>query len=83
MQTTLRIDDAIYREAKAEAARLGITLTHFIEEALRRHIARRDAIEAEQQEKIAERDRLMESLLQATAHFRIGPKPTRDEMNER
>jgi len=34
MQTTLRIDDAIYREAKSEAAREGITLTHFIEEAL-------------------------------------------------
>jgi hypothetical protein len=35
MQTTLRIDDTIYRQAKAEAARQGITLTKFIEEALR------------------------------------------------
>ncbi len=35
MQTTLRIDDTIYRQAKAEAAREGITLTKFIEEALR------------------------------------------------
>ncbi len=35
MQTTLRIDDSIYRQAKAEAAREGITLTKFIEEALR------------------------------------------------
>ena len=35
MQTTLRIDDRLYREAKAEAARQGITLTRFIEEALR------------------------------------------------
>jgi hypothetical protein len=34
MQTTLRIDDTIYREAKAEAAREGMTLTRFIEEAL-------------------------------------------------
>jgi hypothetical protein len=34
MQTTLRIDDTIYRQAKAEAAREGITLTKFIEEAL-------------------------------------------------
>jgi hypothetical protein len=34
MQTTLRIDDTIYRRAKAEAAREGITLTKFIEEAL-------------------------------------------------
>lgn len=35
MQTTLRIDDQLYREAKAEAAREGITLTHFLENALR------------------------------------------------
>ena len=35
MQTTLRIDDALYREAKAEAARSGVTLTRFLEEGLR------------------------------------------------
>jgi len=34
MQTTLRIDDAVFREAKAEAAREGMTLTRFLEEAL-------------------------------------------------
>lgn len=34
MQTTLRINDAIYREAKSEAAREGMTLTRFLEEAL-------------------------------------------------
>lgn len=34
MQTTLRIDDALYREAKAEAARSGVSLTRFIEEGL-------------------------------------------------
>ena len=35
MQTTLRIDDAIYREAKGEAAREGISLTRLVEGALR------------------------------------------------
>jgi len=35
MQTTLRIDDQLYREAKAEAARAGVTITGFIEDALR------------------------------------------------
>lgn len=35
MQTTLRIDDRIYREAKAEAAREGMTMTRFLEEGLR------------------------------------------------
>lgn len=34
MQTTLRIDDDIYRRAKSLAAQEGITLTKFIEEAL-------------------------------------------------
>jgi len=34
MQTTLRIDNQLYREAKAEAAREGITLTRFLEAAL-------------------------------------------------
>jgi len=35
MQTTLRINDALYREAKAEAAREGTTLTRFLEEGIR------------------------------------------------
>jgi hypothetical protein len=35
MQTTLRVDDALYREAKAKAASLGISLTQFLEEAIR------------------------------------------------
>jgi len=39
MQTTLRIDDMIYRQAKVAAASEGITLTKFIEEALRARLA--------------------------------------------
>lgn len=35
MQTTLRIDNALYRAAKAAAALEGQTLTSFIESALR------------------------------------------------
>jgi hypothetical protein len=83
MQTTLRVDDATYREAKAEAARLGLTLTRFIEEALRQRIARSRRREADAQPEARERDRLMEALLKRTAHFRVGRKPTRREMNER
>ncbi|WP_299430419.1 toxin-antitoxin system HicB family antitoxin [uncultured Meiothermus sp.] len=41
MQTTLRINDALYRKAKAEAARQGITLTQFLEEALRLRLQHR------------------------------------------
>ena len=83
MQTTLRIDDKLYREAKAEAARAGITLTRFIEEALRQRIAQSSSDNPARQAEENERQRLMEALLVSTAHFRCGPKPSRDEMNER
>lgn len=81
MQTTLRIDDEVYRDAKVQAAREGTTLTRFIEDALRERVARSAAppVSAE----VKERDRLMEALLRRTAHFRVGRKPTREEMNER
>jgi len=41
MQTTLRIDDRLYREAKAEAARAGLSLTRFLEEGLRLRLEKR------------------------------------------
>ena len=41
MRTTIRLDDALFREAKEEATRSGMTLTEFIEEALRERLARR------------------------------------------
>lgn len=40
MQTTLRLDDELYRRAKVEAARQGITLTRLIEEGIRLRLAR-------------------------------------------
>ena len=81
MQTTLRINDKIYREAKAEAARVGITLTQFIEQALEAEL--RKSADSSQQKEIHERNELMERLLRRIAHFRIGRKPTRQEMNAR
>ncbi len=83
MQTTLRINDEIYREAKAEAARHGVTLTRFIEEALKDRISRCQNRASVSANEAAERNKIMESLLLSTAHFRVGPKPTREEMNER
>jgi hypothetical protein len=86
MQTTLRIDDATYRAAKAEAARCGITLTQFLEDALRLKIAtsRGEAPSGgELGREAEERNRLMEALLERTAHFRVGPHPTREELNAR
>lgn len=40
MQTTLRINDNLYREAKAQAAREGITLTRFLESALQSKLSK-------------------------------------------
>ncbi len=38
MQTTLRLDDELYRQAKARAAALGMSLTKFLEEAVRERL---------------------------------------------
>jgi len=83
MQTTLRLNDKVYRDAKAEAARLGVTLTQFIEDALQDRIRHVQSGLHGVSDPIAERNRIMEDLLLATAHFRVGQRPTRDEMNER
>jgi antitoxin component of RelBE/YafQ-DinJ toxin-antitoxin module len=82
MQTTLRIDDETYRRAKAEAARLGVTISRYLEDALRQRVALTGAT-GELTPEADERNRLMESLLQRTARFRVGECPSRDEMNER
>lgn len=44
MQTTLRIDDHLYREAKAEAARAGVSLTRFLEEGLRMRLEKKTSL---------------------------------------
>lgn len=40
MQTTLRLDDEIFRQAKSQAAARGISLTKLVEEAIREHLAK-------------------------------------------
>jgi HicB family len=44
MQTTLRLDDNLYRRAKATAAEQGVTLTKFIEEALQLRLEKRPPV---------------------------------------
>ncbi len=83
MQTTLRMNDEVFRSAKADAARLGVTLTRYIEDALKERMERGAEQHSSLQQEIEERNRLMEQLLKATAHFRVGPRPTREEMNGR
>jgi hypothetical protein len=43
MNTALRISDALYRQAKAEAARRGITITAFIEQGLKLNLEQANA----------------------------------------
>lgn len=38
MQTTLRLDDELCRQAKAQAAARGMSLTRLVEEAIREHL---------------------------------------------
>lgn len=40
MQTTLRLDDNLYRRAKTKSSELGLSLTRFMEEALEDRLAR-------------------------------------------
>ena len=40
MQTTLRLDDELYRRAKAVAAEQGMSLTRLVEEAIRERLNR-------------------------------------------
>lgn len=40
MQTTLRINDEVYRRAKAKAGELGLSLTRFFEEAVEERLSR-------------------------------------------
>ena len=40
MRTTIRLGDALLREAERDASRSGMTLTAFIEESLRQRLAR-------------------------------------------
>jgi Family of unknown function (DUF6364) len=40
MQTTLRLDDELFRRAKSHAAAKGISLTKLVEEAIQEHLDR-------------------------------------------
>ena len=40
MQTTLRIDDKIYRQVKTKSSELGLSITRFFEEAARERLTK-------------------------------------------
>ena len=50
MRTTVDLDDHVLREAKLVARQSGVTLTSFIEDALRERLARRKAVQTGKRE---------------------------------
>jgi predicted DNA binding CopG/RHH family protein len=48
MQTTLRINNHLYRRAKAKSSQLGVSLTRFLEEALETRLERIEAKSSQQ-----------------------------------
>ena len=48
MQTTLRLDDELYRTAKSEAAREGISMTKFLEESIKQRLRSRNTMKRRQ-----------------------------------
>jgi hypothetical protein len=88
LQVTLEFNDNLDQSVQAEAARCGVTPTRVVEDALRECLGQHcdrgaDRADSQRQAEIEERNRLMEALLRRTAHFRIGPKPTREETTAR
>lgn len=87
---TVSVGEEVYHAARVEAARRRKSLSALVRDYL-------SGLQAEDETKgggragkasahnaeIEERNRLMESLLRRAAHFRVGPKATREEMNER
>lgn len=55
----------------------------YIREATLRERAAAGGARGSESSEVLDRNRLMEALMQRTSHFRVGPKPTREEMNSR
>jgi hypothetical protein len=76
---TVSVDDEAYHAARVEAARRRTSVSALV----RRFLSElpNGALRADPE--VAERNRLMEALLKRTAHFRVGRKPSREEMHAR
>lgn len=76
---TVAIEEEVYRKARVLAAESGTSVSALVRDHLREITGEK----ARLREDLAETNRLMEALPQQTAGFRIGSRPTREEMNER
>ena len=87
---TVSVGEEVYHAARVEAARRRKSLSALVREFLaglqpenQTRGGRPEGKASVRDPEIEERNRLMESLLRRTAHFRVGRKPTREEINER
>ena len=76
---TVSIEEGVYRKARIVAAEQGTSITGLVRE----NLIRLTGGNLRRRKEITDRNRMMEKLLRKTAHFVRGPKPTREEMNER
>jgi hypothetical protein len=76
---TVAVDEEVYHAARVEAARRRRSVSALVRDFLIHLQAGGSGTDPE----IEERNRLMETLLRRTAHFRVGRKPTREEMHAR
>jgi hypothetical protein len=87
---TVSVGEEVYHAARVEAARRRKSLSALVRDFLG-GLQPEDPMKDDgragkasvRSAETEERNRLMESLLRRTAHFRVGRKPTREEMNER
>jgi hypothetical protein len=80
MDATLHIDEELFKKAQREATLNGKSVRQWVEDALSEHLTGRNGRAAVKDE---ERRRLFDALVSNSAGFRVGPRPSRDEMNER
>ena len=76
---TVAVDEEVYHAARVEAARRRKSLSALVRDFL----VHLQSGGAGADPEIEERNRLMEKLLRSTAHFRVGRKPSREEMHAR
>ena len=76
---TVAVDEEVYHAARVEAARRRRSVSALVQDFLIHLQNSGSGTDPE----IEERNRLMETLLRRTAHFRVGRKPTREEMHAR
>ena len=80
MDAILQIDEQLFQQAQFEATRSGQSVRQWVEDAVQARLSTENGHAGDSNQ--ARRGRF-EALRTKLGHFRIGPTPSRDEMNER